>query len=72
MQTLVAEILTAWRRAERLADSLPAESPEAAAANRACEHLRDAYQELTHSGVAHALTIREARELIARVDPETT
>lgn len=72
MQTLVAEILTAWRRAERLAESLPSGSPEEAAANRACEHLRDAYQELTRSGVAHTVTIREARDLIAKIDPETT
>lgn len=71
MQTLVAEILTAWRRAERLEESLPDGSPEQIAAQRACDHLRDAYQELTHSGVAHALTIREARNLIAEVDPES-
>jgi hypothetical protein len=72
MQTLVAEILTAWRRAERLAESQPPGSPEEAAAQRACDHLRDAYHELTRSGVAHVLTIREARDLIAKVDPETT
>ena len=71
MQTLVAEILTAWRRAERLVESLEAGSPEQAAAQRACDHMRDAYHELTHSGAAHAVTIREARELIAKVDPET-
>ena len=61
MQKLVAEIMAAWRRAERLAESLPAESPERDAANRACQRLRDAYQELTHSGVAAALTAAEAR-----------
>ena len=64
MQKLVAEIMAAWRRAERLAESLPAESPERDAANRACQRLRDAYQELTHSGVAAALTAAEARLLV--------
>ena len=64
MQKLVAEILAAWRRAERLASTLPAGSAEHAAAERACERLRDAYQELTHSGVAAALTAAEAKMLL--------
>ncbi|HET7031141.1 MAG TPA: hypothetical protein VFI34_11565 [Candidatus Limnocylindrales bacterium] len=64
MQKLVAEIMAAWRRAERLADTLPAESAERDAAERACSRLRDAYQELTHSGVAAALTAAEARMLV--------
>lgn len=70
MQTLVAEILAAWRRAERLAASLEPGTPEQAAVDRACERLRGAYQELTESGVAHVLTAREARELIANLDLE--
>jgi hypothetical protein len=61
MQKLVAEIMAAWRRAERLSDTLPPGSPEHDAAERACERLRDAYQELTHSGVADALTAAEAK-----------
>ena len=65
MQKLVAEIMAAWRRAERLARTLPPESPEHVAAQRACDRLRDAYQELTHSGVAEALTAAEARLLLA-------
>lgn len=64
MQKLVAEIMAAWRRAERLANTLPADSPERAAAERASQRLRDAYQELTHSGVADALTAAEARMLL--------
>ena len=64
MQKLVAEIMAAWRRAERLADTLPEHSPEQAAALLACEKLRDAYQTLTHSGVADALTAAEARLLV--------
>ena len=65
MQKLVAEIMAAWRRAERLANTLPNGSPEHDAAQRACDRLRDAYQELTHSGVAAALTAAEARLLVA-------
>ena len=68
MQTLVAEILAAWRRAERLAGSLESGSPERIAVDRACERLRDAYHELTDSGVAHVLTAAEARELISPLD----
>jgi hypothetical protein len=70
MQTLVAEILAAWRRAERLAATLDTGSPERVAVDRACERLRDAYHELTESGVAHGLTAREAAELIKNLDPE--
>ena len=73
MQKLVAEIMAAWRRAERLANTLPADSPEHLAAERACNRLRDAYQELTRSGVAEALTAAEARMLLhdaaSDVDP---
>ena len=65
MQKLVAEILAAWRRAERLAATLPEGSRERDAAQRASDRLRDAYQELTHSGVAAALTAAEARMLLA-------
>ncbi len=67
MQKLVAEIMAAWRRAERLASTLPDGSPEREAALRASDRLRDAYQELTHSGVAAALTAAEARMLVADV-----
>lgn len=65
MQKLVAEIMAAWRRAERLADTLPEGSAERAAAERACERLRDAYQELTHAGVAEAVTAADAKMLLA-------
>ena len=70
MQKLVAEIMAAWRRADRLAETLPAGSPERDAAQRACERLRDAYQELTHSGVAAALTAAEARMLLKDADKD--
>ena len=64
MQKLVAEIMAAWRRAERLARELPVGSPERAAAENACDRLREAFQELTHSGVAHAISAAEARQLL--------
>jgi hypothetical protein len=64
MQKLVAEILAAWRRADRLATTLTEGSREREAADRAGDRLKDAYQELTHSGVAEALTAAEARLLL--------
>jgi hypothetical protein len=72
VRKLVAEIMAAWRRAERLANTLPEGSAEHAAAQRACDRLRDAYQELTHSGVAEALTAAEARLLVADSAAEFT
>ena len=75
MQKLVAEIMAAWRRAERLSSTLPPGSPEHDAAQRACDRLRDAYQELTHSGVAEALSVAEAKLLLrdaaSDVEPDT-
>jgi len=47
MQTLVAEILAAWRRAERLTGTLREGTPEHGAAQLACDRLRDLYRELT-------------------------
>jgi hypothetical protein len=53
---------------------LPQDSPERAAAERAGRRLGDAYQELTHSGVAAALTAAEARLLLSdaakELDPD--
>jgi hypothetical protein len=64
LQKLVAEIMAAWRRAERLTATLPEGSAEHAAAKRASERLGQAFQELTHSGVAHAISTAEARMLV--------
>jgi hypothetical protein len=50
MQTLVAEILAAWRRAERLTGTLQEGTPEHAAAQLACDRLRDLFGELTSLG----------------------
>jgi hypothetical protein len=51
MQTVVAEILRAWRRAERLAAELPAGSSEQAAAELASRRLRELFQDLTAAGI---------------------
>ena len=67
MRKLVAEVLTAWRRAERLERSLPVGTPEHAAARRACERLREAYQDLVRSGVVAPLSEEEARDLVSDV-----
>jgi hypothetical protein len=64
MQTLVAEILAAWRRAERLADDLPP-GREQDAAEHACDRLRELYHELTGGrGVAQELSDADARKLV--------
>lgn len=70
MQTLVAEILAAWRRAERLSQALPAGTPEHDAAVAACDRLRDLYRDLTTSGFAHEVDQAEARTLLSELsDP---
>src|SRR5690349_178318 len=65
MQTLVAEILAVWQRAERLADSLPDGSPQQIGARLASERLRDLYHELTSTGAATPTTDADARSLLA-------
>jgi hypothetical protein len=47
METLVIEVLAAWRQADRLASTLPAGSVEQAAAQKAHDLLRDLYRDLT-------------------------
>ena len=68
MQTLVAEVLAAWRRAERLGASLPEGSPEQAAARAACEKLRQVYRDLTSSGVAGPVDEAQARTLLEELE----
>ena len=70
MQTLVAEILAAWRRADRLAATLPVGSVEQAAAQDAHDRLRDLYHELTRSGAAKGVTVADARTLLAELEPD--
>ena len=68
MQTLVAQILAAWRHAERLTETLPVDSPEYAAASKACADLREVYQELTDAGIASL--VEDPRAGAVRGEPE--
>ena len=63
MQTLIAEILAAWRRAERLAGTLPEDSREQRAALVAAERLQILYQDLVK--VAGEVDETTARQLLA-------
>ena len=63
VQTLIAEILAAWRRAERLAATLPEDSREQRAALVAVGRLQILYQDLTK--VAGEVDETTARELLA-------
>ena len=69
MQTLVAQILAAWRHAERLTETLPEDSPEYAAASKACAELREVYRELTEAGIASL--VEDPIPGGARSEPET-
>jgi hypothetical protein len=51
MQTLAAEILAAWRRAQRLASQLPTGSTGQRAAMEATDRLADAYAAVAAAGV---------------------
>ena len=68
MQTLVAEILSAWRRAERLTGLLPAETPEHAAAVIATEKLRELYQEVTLRVEPSSVDVPDALSLLGEDD----
>jgi hypothetical protein len=71
MQTLVAEILAAWRRADRLTHELEPGTPDHAAATEACERLRDLYRDLTTgAGVAAPTSEADARALLAELVTE--
>ena len=61
MQTLVAEVLSAWRSAERLAATLPPGTPEHAMAERACAQLRELFHVLTSSSDVTAPNLNEAQ-----------
>ena len=65
MQALVAEVLAAWRRAERLSEQLPPGTPEHSAAVNASERLRDLYGDLTRSGIEiDAVTVDAVRQAV--------
>ena len=70
VQTLIAEVLAAWRRAERLSADLPADSLERAAAEVASTRLHDLYVDLTK--VAGEVDDATARALLADlISPES-
>jgi hypothetical protein len=52
MQSLVAQVLAAWRHAEHLTETLAPDTPEYAAATKACADLRATFQDLTDAGMA--------------------
>jgi hypothetical protein len=72
MQTLVAEILAAWRRAERLSESLEPGSADHAAALDASNRLRDLFHDLTSSGVRGPVTEAGARALLEELADSAT
>lgn len=67
VQTLVAEILAAWRRAERLSSELEPGTIDHAAAAEACERLRALYQDLTRSTRVGAVSEADARALLSEL-----
>ena len=67
MQTLIAEILAAWRRAERLSHELPTGTPEQVAALAACQRLKQIYRDLTGTGVTEPPTEHATRSVLAEI-----
>jgi hypothetical protein len=67
MQTLAAEILAAWRRAQRLASQLPTGSPAQRAAIEATDRLAEAYEAVTATGVG-PVDEAEARTLLRELE----
>jgi hypothetical protein len=66
VKTLLVEILAAWRRAERLTNTLEPGTPDHAAAQNACERLRDLYHDLARSGMDSEHTREEAVALLEK------
>ena len=72
MQTLAAEILAAWRRAQRLASQLPTGSAAQHAAMEATDRLADAYEAVTAADVG-PVDEAEARTLLREIEePQTS
>jgi hypothetical protein len=72
VRTLIAEILDAWRRAERLASEFPPGAVEHDAATLAAERLRCLYQDLTSTGVVEPLSVQEAQALLTQLRGDTS
>jgi hypothetical protein len=67
VQTLVAEILAAWRRAERLTSELDPGSADHAAAQLACDRLRELFHDLTNKPGVGNVTEADARALLSEL-----
>jgi hypothetical protein len=74
MSTAVEEVLSAWREAERLLESLPPVDPDHETVKMTVARLRDTYQTMAALGpetprtvVATADTVVEARDLFAAI-----
>src|SRR5215210_3689667 len=65
VQTLVAEILAAWRRAERLSSELEPGSVDHAVALEACERLRELYRDLTNTSQIGDVSEADARAFLS-------
>jgi hypothetical protein len=62
VQKLIADVLTAWRSAERLASEMPADSPKRPAVMAAAEQLQLTFNELTLASGADEEAIPERSE----------
>jgi hypothetical protein len=62
LQKLVADVLTAWRSAERLAAELPADSPKRPAVLAAVDQLQRTFNELTLASGPEDVVAAEASE----------
>jgi hypothetical protein len=61
---LAADLIAAWRSAERIANAMPEGSPERQAAERASERVRDAYQDVMRSKAANEMIPSDAHSLV--------
>lgn len=67
MQTLAAEILAAWRRAQRLAAQLPTGSAAQRAAMEATDRLAEAFEAVSAAG-EHVVDEAAARVLLQELE----
>ena len=68
MQTLVAEIVAAWRRADRLTVMFPEGTPNHLAAVTAAEKLRELFQDLTLAVEPSSVDVADALKLLDEFD----
>ena len=66
MQSLVAQVLAAWRHAEHLTQTLAPESPEYAAAAKAAADLRALLEDLSDAGMTSLVEDERTAETTER------